>query len=57
MKYKLSLLTDSLLSSGANFFITFLLLKYDGNDSVVMFGVAMALSLIFLSYFRLTVRP
>lgn len=52
MKYKLSLLIDSLLSSGANFLITFLLLKYDGNESVVMFGVAMALSLIFLSFQR-----
>ncbi len=52
MKYKLSLLIDSLLSSGANFLITFLLLKYEGNESVVMFGVAMTLSLIFLSFQR-----
>jgi len=52
MKYKLSLLIDSLLSSGANFIITFLLLKYEGNESVVMFGVAMTLSLIFLSFQR-----
>jgi hypothetical protein len=43
---------DSLLSSGANFLITFLLLKYAGNESVVMFGVAMTLSLIFLSFQR-----
>jgi hypothetical protein len=52
MKYKLSLLIDSLLSSGANFLITFLLLKYEGNESVVMFGVAMTLALIFLSFQR-----
>lgn len=52
MKYKLSLLADSLLFSGANFLITFFLLKYAGNESVVMFGVAMTLSLIFLSFQR-----
>ncbi|MCE2572804.1 hypothetical protein [Motilimonas eburnea] len=52
MKYKLSLLIDSLLSSGTNFLITFLLLKHSGAASVVSFGVAMTLSLIFLSFQR-----
>lgn len=52
MKFKLALLLDSVLSSATNFLITFLLLKYVGNEAVVAFGVSMTLALIFLSFQR-----